>query len=237
MDQLLMIVFPLFVLSLPLALLALLIYLAFWLMETLHTLLLGLLDGNLRRLCRSQKRRLVTGGIVFLLTAAAFLWLEFGGDYAHLKWEEDPCSEKQIVAEMPDILLTDADLALLDAVLAAPEAASVQERGESVDFPLEMAMAYTADYPGKPSDACEISVSFWSVWIGFRGDGQKELYLRRLLDEETVCKTIRLYRPNSDKKVEDILCQYSNDGGVLTKAVLTHDWFEWVDRYTILFTG
>lgn len=244
MDQLLMmllmIVFPLFVLSLPLALLALLIYLAFWLMETLHTLLLGLLDGNLRRLCRSQKRRLVTGGIVFLLTAAAFLWLEFGGEYDHLKWEEVPCSEEQIVAEMPDILLTDADLALLDRVLAAPEAASAREKGDYVDFSLEKAMAYTADYPGKPSDACEISVSAWSVWIEFKGDGQKELYLRRLLNAkktDSVYKTIRLYRPDSDKKTEDILCQYNNDGVVLTKEVLIHDWFQWVNRYTILFTG
>lgn len=237
MDQLLMIVFLLLVLSLPPALLALLIYLAFWLMETLHTLLLGLLDGNLRQLCRSKKWRLVTGGIVFLLTAAAFLWLEFGGEYDHLKWKQVPCSEKQITAEMPDILLTDADLALLDRVLAAPEAASAQEKGNSMDFPLETAMAYTADYPGKPSDVCEISVSSWSVWIGFKGDGQKELYLSRsLYGEETVYKTI-FYRPDSDQKTEDIFCKYSNRGGVLTKEVLTHDWFHWVGWYTIMFTG
>ena len=25
--------------------------------------------------------------------------------------------------------------------------------------------------------------------------------------------------------------------GVLTKKILTHDWFAWVDRYTIMFTG
>lgn len=242
MDQLFGIALFLFVLSLPPALLALLVYLAFWLMETLHTLLLGSLDGNLRRLCRS-KRRLVTGGIVFLLTAATFLWLEFGGEYSHLKWEEVPCGQEQILTEMPDILLTDADMALLDAVLDAPEAEPAQEKENSVEFPLEAAMACTADYVGKPSDNCEIRVSHgWcsSEWIEFNGDDQKELYLGRFLYKEepdSVYKTIRLYCPDSDKELEDILCQYNNDNGNLTKEVLTHDWFVWIDMYTIMFVG
>lgn len=242
MYQLLFIGFFLFVVFLPLGLLALLLYLAFWLMETLHTLLLGILDGNLRQMCRSKKRRLLTGGIAFLLTGAVFLWLEFGD--THLKWEEVPCGEEQILAEMPDILLTDADIALLDAVLAAPEAVSVWETGYSAEFPLERAMAYTADYAGKPSDVCEISVSNhgWALseQINFLGDDQKELYLSRYLHEGkpgSFYKTIRLYRPDSNKEMENILCQYNNDSGVLTKKVLTHDWFAWTSYYTIMFTG
>lgn len=250
MYQLLGMALFLLILSLPLALLALLIYLAFWLMETLYTLLLGLLDGNLCQLCRSKKRRLLTGGIAFLLTAAAFLWLEFGGEHPHLKWKEVPCSQEQILAEMPDIALTDADMALLDAVLAAPEAEPVmQERERNVKLSDKTVRDLTVDYTGKPSDRCEIRVTDhgWALseWIEFYGNDEKELYLSRYLHEDelygdipdSVYKAIRLYRPDSHKELEDILCQYSNNDGVLTKEVHTHDWFHWVDMYLLMFTG
>lgn len=245
MYQLLAMAFLFLVVVLPFALLALLLYLAFWLMETLHTLLLGTLDRNLCQLCRSKKRRLLTGGIAFLLAGATFLWLEFGGEHAHLKWKEVPCSQGQILTEMPDIALTDADIALLDAVLAAPEADPVmQGRKENVKLSDKTVRDLTADHVEKPSDRCEIRVTDhgWALseWIEFCGNDEKELYLSRYLYEDeldSVYKAIRLYRPDSDKELEDILCQYSNHDGVLTKEVLTHDWFHWVDMYLLMFTG
>ena len=71
------ILFILIVFSAPILLAALLVYLLFWLMETTHTVLLGLLDGTIAELCRRKKKRLMIGGTVFLLTVLAFFCLEF----------------------------------------------------------------------------------------------------------------------------------------------------------------
>lgn len=238
----------LLILSLPFALLALLIYLAFWLIETLHMMLLGLLDGSLATLVKRKKRRLMVGGTAFLLTAGVFLQLEFGtSPYAHLKLETARCSEEDILAEMPELELTEADIALLDAVLSAPEAEPAMEEDVEVIFPPGSAAAYTADYSEKPSDACEIRVYHdWLAMgesISFTGDSEEELFLYRWVYEEgraapdRISKRIRIYKAGSEKRYQDILFEYENIDGVLSKKVLTHNWFDWTKYYTILFTG
>ena len=231
--------------SAPILLAALLVYLLFWLMETAHTVLLGLLDGTLAERCRRKKKRLVVGGILFLMTVLAFFCLEFWfPPTLNLEWIEVPCSEAEILAELPDIVLTEEDITLLDAVLAAPEAVEGLELNQSVTFSPEATAKYTAEYAGKPSEDCEIEIRtnrmFTWETIHWNDDPQKELYLSRFLYEDEpdeILKSIRFYRDGSEKEFEKILCEYNNKNGVLTKKTLTHDWFAWVDRYTIMFTG
>ena len=245
MQIIFMILFILIGFSAPILLTALLVYLLFWLMETAHTVLLGLLDGTLAELCRRKKKRLIVGGTVFLLTVLAFLCLEFWfPPTLNLDWKEVPCSEAEILAEVPDIVLTEKDIALLDAVLAAPEAVKGLELNQSVTFSPEAAATYTAEYAGKPSEECEIEIRnnrlFTWETIHWNGNPQKELYLSRFLYEDKpdeIFKSIRFYREGSEKEFENILCEYNNKNGVLTKKTLTHDWFAWVDQYTIMFTG
>lgn len=245
MQIIFMILFILIGFSAPILLTALLVYLLFWLMETAHTVLLGLLDGTLAELCRRKKKRLIVGGTVFLLTVLAFLCLEFWfPPTLNLDWKEVPCSEAEILAEVPDIVLTEKDIALLDAVLAAPEAVKGLELNQSVTFSPAVAARYTAEYGGKPSEECEIEIRnnrlFTWETIHWNGNPQKELYLSRFLYEDKpdeIFKSIRFYREGSKKEFEKILCEYNNKNGVLTKKILTHDWFAWVDRYTIMFTG
>ena len=140
------ILFILIVFSAPILLAALLVYLLFWLMETTHTVLLGLLDGTLAELCRRKKKRLIVGGTVFLLTVLAFLCLEFWfPPTLNLEGKEVPCSEAEILAEVPDIVLTEEDITLLDAGLAAREAEEGLELNESVTFSPEAAAKYAEE--------------------------------------------------------------------------------------------
>ena len=245
MQIIFVILFILIGFSAPILLAALLVSLLFWLMETTHTVLLGLLDGTLAELCRRKKKRIMIGGTVFLLTLLAFLCLEFWfPPTLNLEWTEVPCSEAEILAEVPDIVLTEEDIALLDVVLAAPEAVEDLEQNQSVTFSPEAVATYTAEYGGKPSEDCKIEIRsnrlfIWET-IHWNGDSQKELYLSRFLYEDEpdeICKSIRFYQDGSEKEFENILCEYNNENGVLTKKILTHDWFAWVDLYTIMFTG
>lgn len=239
------ILFILIVFSAPILLAVLLIYLLFLLMETTHTVLLGLPDGTLAELCRRKKKRFMIGGTVFLLTVLVFFCLEFWfPPTLNLEWREVPCSEAEILAEVPDIILTEEDITLLDAVLAAPEAEEGLELNESVTFSPEAAAKYTEEYTGKPSEDCEIEIRinrlFTRETIHWNGDSQKELNLSRFLYEDEpdeIFKSIRFNREGSEKEFENILCEYNNENGVLTKKTLTHEWFAWVDLYTIMFTG
>ena len=240
--------FLLIVLLLPILLAGLLFYLLLWLMDITHTVALGLMEGTLTELCRRRKKRLCIGGIVLTATAMGFLYLEFWFPLnSNLKWTVEPCTEEQILAEEPDIVLTAEDLELLDAILNAPEAAPVLEPEHTVIFPPETAADYAASYSGKPSEECEITLynngeSLWE-FISFQGDPCRELYISRSVHlkgeegQDSFFKTIRLYREGGRKEREDILCQYSNDDGSLIKEILTHWWFAWVDCYTILFIG
>ena len=65
--------FFLIVLLLPILLTGLLFYLLLWLMDTTHTVVLGLMEGTLAELCRRRKKRLCIGGIVL---AAADLTMD-----------------------------------------------------------------------------------------------------------------------------------------------------------------
>lgn len=115
-----------------------------------------------------------------------------------------------------------------------------------------MAQKLTAAYNNKPSDDCAINVSnngvFKSVSVEFNGNPRWTLFFYYSDTEsgefELNAKSITYYdyeaRAESEShRYEDIEARYKYDmvgeEPYLTKEVLQHDWFAWIDRYMIVF--
>lgn len=117
-----MIIFAWLYLLLPLMVVALLAYLIHWLFDLSRTILCGRRNGPLGMALMEKKKRWLLGGVLWLLTVTAFIYLEFlTPAIRHIELADADLSQEEILSEMPDIAVTDEDLELMDSIIFAPE--------------------------------------------------------------------------------------------------------------------
>ena len=136
------------------------------------------------------------------------------------EWRAARLSDERILAEMPDLELTDRDLDFGEAVLSDPEVAEAMENEDGLDLPEASARRLFADALPENVELENISVFQNAVYCGYLEGEDKRVVMTFFKDNAYgPYKTIALYRGESCKAL------YENRAGELQKLEPHHRWF------------
>lgn len=125
---------------------------------------------------------------------------------------------------MPDIALTDADLALEETLLSAPEVIEAMKSGESMSLPDSLTEQLANGYLPENAELFDVSVSLNTVYFDYFETPEKRVMLAFFQDGiYGPQKTIGL----SKIKGDDVVCKavYENESGDLKKYTESRRWF------------
>lgn len=136
------------------------------------------------------------------------------------EWRAARISGERILAEMPDLELTERDLNLGEVVLSDPEVAEAMENEDWLDLPETSARRLFAEALPENAEVENISVFQNAVYCGYREGENKRVVMTFFRDHAYgPYKTIALYRGDSCKTL------YENQAGELQKLEPHHRWF------------
>ncbi|WP_298019330.1 hypothetical protein [uncultured Dysosmobacter sp.] len=136
--------------------------------------------------------------------------------FACYETKEAQISGERILKEMPDIALTDADLALEETLLSAPEVIEAMKSGESMSLPDFLTEQLANGYLPENAELFDVSVSLNTVYFDYFETPEKRVMLAFFQDETYgQQKTIGLYKVKGD----GVVCKavYENENGDLKK--------------------
>ena len=180
-----------------------------------------------------MKKRIWIPVLLVLLLAAGELILEHRFSENVLAPTEQIAEE--ILAERPDIAISETDLALEAYVLALPQvqemlvrAGSASGRSETLD-PADAA-PLLADWTEPGWSCTECSVTNGSVFVNFQENSGETAYRYSFFPggDTSMHKTIVLYEDGG----RTCTAVYENRGGELKKYVPRHLWFSWIESLT-----
>lgn len=183
-----------------------------------------------------MKKKLVIAAAAVLLIAVLFcLYMET--HFTMSTMVETGLSEEKILREMPEIAITEQDLALEAYVLSLPQ---VQERLKRTEadglndvkmepVPLKEAQVLLSDWTEEGWMATEIAVSQGTlVYVSFsKEDGTANIHCAFFADGSIPQKSIGVYGRTLFHK-DDCKAVYQNVNGEITKMKHKHIWFAWL---------
>ncbi len=158
--------------------------------------------------------------IGILLLAVIGVLAYFETHFTCYESKEVRISDERILKEMPDIALTDADLALGETILSNPEVMEAMEAGEIVSLPDTVAKRLAKGY--LPEDVELFDCFVWenAVYFEYFETPEKKVMLTYFQDNVYgPYKDIALYRG------DDLKAIYGNRDGDLKKYKDVRRWF------------
>lgn len=163
---------------------------------------------------------------VLLILCGAWLYLESRVDL--VETVDSGLSEAAILQEMPELAMTERDIAMGAALLDAPELRAALAEAADVVLPEATAARLLAEWtPEGCEDVTLVVMDYGSVIVGFTEDTRTIQY--EFFEDESAGprKVIAIsgrtfFRENGRKAV------YQNDGGAVTKLKVRHVWFAWL---------
>lgn len=133
-------------------------------------------------------------------------------------------SDEKILTEMPDLELSEEDIAFGQKVLLHPEVMAAMCQSEAADLAPESAERLFADYLPEGAEAENISVVQNIVYCGYLEHEDKRVVLTFFKDGSYgPYKTIALYQGDSGDRSCKVL--YENQAGKLQKLEPHRRWF------------
>ena len=170
-----------------------------------------------------MKKKLFIAVCVLFLAAIGVL-AYFETHFRVYESKEVSISDEKILQEMPDIALTDADMALEETLFSTPEVIEALESGESMSLPEDLAAQLAEGYLLDGAELFDLSVSENAVYVDYFETPEKRVILVFFQDDAYgPQKTIALYRIKGDD-LSFRVC-YSNDRGELSKVKKSRRWF------------
>ena len=156
--------------------------------------------------------------IGILLLAVIGVLAYFETHFTCYESKEVRISDERILKEMPDIALTDADLALGETILSNQEVMEAMEAGEIVSLPDTVAKRLAKGY--LPEDIKLFDCFVWenAVYFEYFETPEKKVMLTYFQDNGPY-KDIALYRG------DDLKAIYGNRDGDLKKYKDVRRWF------------
>jgi len=178
-----------------------------------------------------KKKLLIVFCIVILVLAGFCLYMET--HFSMSTVVDVGLSEEKILREMPEIAITEDDLAMAEELFAAPEVqeafAALEESGE-LGRPVSNADFLLADWTPEGFAIMELAVSdHQSLYVSFlKEDETQSVYY--IFFEDGVYppqKSIGVY---GRTLFQDDACKaiYQNSNGEITKMKHKHIWFYWL---------
>lgn len=165
-----------------------------------------------------KRKLLYVIGILLLVVIGVLAYFET--HFTCYESKEVRISDERILKEMPDIALTDADLALGETILSDPEVMEAMEAGEIVSLPDALAERLAKGY--LPEDIKLFDCFVWenAVYFEYFETPEKKVMLTYFQDNVYgPYKDIALYRG------DDLKAIYGNRDGDLKKYKDVRRWF------------
>ena len=172
---------------------------------------------------------------LFIAVCALFLAVIGGLVYVETHFgvyesKEISVSDEDILKEMPDLALTDADMALKERLLSAPEVIEALESGETmspgetISLPDYLAEQLAEGYLPENAEMFSFGVIFKNVvYVDYYETPEKRVILEFFQDDAYgPRKTIALYKDRGDRPLQFL---YINDQGGFSKLKETRRWF------------
>lgn len=178
-----------------------------------------------------KKKLLIAAAVVLLIAVLFCLYMET--HFTMSTMVETGLSEKKILREMPDIAITEQDLAMAEELFAAPAVQeaflSLEESGE-LGCPVSNAAFLLSDWTPEGFDVMELAVSdHKSLYVSFlKKDEAQSIYYVFFEDGGyPPQKSIGIYGRTLFHK-DDCKAIYQNLNGEITKMKHKHIWFAWL---------
>lgn len=186
-----------------------------------------------------KKKVLISGAIPLLLAALFCLYME--SRYVNIGSVDINMTAEEMVAERPDIAVSEKDLALEAYVLSLPEVQALVEQTKTensddlkiAEVPLEEAALLLRNFTAEGWSVGELSVSQGSIiYVGFLHENGTERLIYTFFTDpnDTMRKTIGVYQVNADGE-KNIQTIYTLDGENSQKMVFRRQWFSWLKQW------
>lgn len=169
-----------------------------------------------------KKKLFIAVCVLFLATIGVLAYFET--HFRVYESKEVSISDERILKEMPDIALTDADMALKETLFSTPEVIEALESGESMSLPDDLAAQLAEGYLPENAEMFSLGVVFENaVYFDYYETPEKRVILEFFQDDAYgPRKTITLYRDSNDRPLQFL---YINDRGELSKVKESRRWF------------
>lgn len=154
-------------------------------------------------------------------------------NYSRVRFVEADMTEEEILAEMPEIAISEEDYALEAYILSLPEVQELLENAEEEEFgaafPNEESEVLLADWIPEGWKVMELAAKDNRMYVSFINEGVCSRYYSFSSDGSyPMQKTVGIYRKTWRNLIE---CKsvYQNTNGEITKYVDKNEWFSWVD--------
>nr|WP_326184102.1 hypothetical protein [uncultured Oscillibacter sp.] len=169
-------------------------------------------------------KKALEGVIAVLVVALVLVVAYYEINFPSTEYRAAKINDEKILTEMPDLELSEADIAFGQKVLLHPEVIAAMEQSEGADLPLEPAEELFADYLPDGAEAEHISVFQNAVYCGYLEHADKRVMLTFFKDDAYgPYKTIALYQGDSGERSCKVV--YENQAGELRKMEPHRRWF------------
>lgn len=169
-----------------------------------------------------KKKLLIVVCVMFLTVIGVLAYFET--HFTCYEFKEVSISDEKILKEMPDIALTDADMALGEKLLSLVEMLDAFSSGEIMCLPDRVAKSLVEEYLQENAELSAVSVSQNAVYVDYFAAPEKRVMLAFFQSEtHGPQKTVGLYKVKGD----DAVCRevYENERGDLKKYTESRRWF------------
>ena len=182
-----------------------------------------------------KKKVLVSALAVVLLLIAFCLHME--SRYSMEVIEPAALTQEEILEEMPQITISEEELALREYILTQPQIQAMMVRARSKDdselqvevLPLDEAGALLEGWIDSGWTIWEVSTSGNQVYVDFWENEEKRVIYTFFADENySLEKAIGIYQGHGEER--DCVAAYVNQNGEFTKYVAKHQWFYWIEH-------
>lgn len=171
--------------------------------------------------------------IVILVLLVAFE-LNMERRYSISTLETADVADEEILAEMPEIAISETDGALSAHVLSSPQVQDLLARAgnsrssEIETLPAADTEALLQDWTTPECNGVELCVIPPHVYVSFYRNSPDSACTYTLFpnQESHIIKTIHVYEGTGNSR--NCAKVYENRGGELTKYVSRHQWFAWI---------
>ena len=182
-----------------------------------------------------KKKVLVAALVVVLLLAAFFLHME--SRYTMEVIEPAALTQEEILEEMPQITISEEELALREYMLSQPQIQAMMARAQAKDaserqaevLPRDEAAALLEGWIDSSWTLWEVSTSGNQIYVDFWENEEKRVIYTFFADENYLLeKTVGIYQGYGEER--DCVAAYVNQNGEVTKYIAKHQWFYWIEH-------
>ena len=181
-----------------------------------------------------MKKKVILGIVAAVLLLAA-LELTMEHRFSTKVLVPSDMTDEEILAELPEIAISEDDYALEAYVLALPQVQEMLVRtggdaGKTETLTQSEVQPILAGWTQSGWSATELCAFQGVVYVSFREDSGDTLCIYTFFPDQTspMCKTIGIYEDGTHGSDGNCSAIYENRGGSLSKQVAKHQWFSWL---------